>query len=47
VEQENAFFKSSPVDEYHLPQNFTSENFVFVVLKALGLDHSLIGEITL
>jgi hypothetical protein len=29
VEQENAFFKSSPVDEYHLPQ--MNSDFYFVL----------------
>jgi hypothetical protein len=30
VERENAFFKSSPVDEYHLPQ-MNSENVFFAI----------------
>jgi hypothetical protein len=30
VERENAFFKSSPVDEYHLPQT-NSEKVLFDV----------------
>jgi hypothetical protein len=31
VEWENAFFKSSPVDEYHLPQMNSEKNFLGVI----------------
>jgi hypothetical protein len=31
VERENAFFKSSPVDEYHLPQMNSEKVFLDVV----------------
>jgi hypothetical protein len=35
VERENAFFKSSPVSEYHLPQ-MNSEKFFFVFFPLYG-----------
>jgi hypothetical protein len=31
-ERENAFFKSSPVDEYHLPQMNSEKKFVLGVV---------------
>jgi hypothetical protein len=38
VERENAFFKSSPVDEYHLPQMNSEKVFFCVIFKSCTLD---------